>query len=93
MIAPDLYELTTTIDEETTQLLEKLKGMLAHSHPQISNGELFKMLAQIGVKELERVKPVAAPRPNSKAETQRQVWQRDKLGKMQKYLEGTGLKP
>ena len=65
--------------------------MFAHSHPQISNGELIKMLAQLGIKEFEKVKSVVAPRPNSKlkenstevetefskAEIKRQIWKRD----------------
>lgn len=42
MIAPDLYEMTTTIDEETTQILAKLKGLLAHAKPGISNASLLK---------------------------------------------------
>jgi len=67
MIAPDLYELTANIDEETVQLLEKLKGALEHSHPNISNGELIKWLAT--------QKEVAAPRP--KYQVRRQIWLRD----------------
>lgn len=39
--------------------------MLAHSHPGISNGELIKLIGQIGIKELERVKLVVS-RPDSK---------------------------
>lgn len=77
MIAPDLYELMAVIDEETNSMIEKLKGLLAHSHPNLSNGELLKMLSEIGLKELGRVKAVAAPRLDSKAEIKRKVWLRD----------------
>jgi len=82
MIAPDLYELTSVIDEETKLIMEQLKGMLAHSHPNISNGELLKILGNLGLKEFHRVKepsdkPVAAPPPISKAEVKRQIWHRD----------------
>lgn len=77
MISTDVYELTTSIDEETAEIIEKLKGLLAHRHPNISNGELIKIIGKIGLKELQRVKPVAAPRLNSKAEIKRQIWARD----------------
>lgn len=77
MIVPDLYELTTTIDEETNLIIEQLRGMLAHSHPNISNGELIKVLGKIGLEELARVKSVAAPRLDSKAEIRRNIWQCD----------------
>jgi len=76
MIATDLYELTAAIDEEANLIIEKLKGMLAHSHPNISNGELIKILGKIGLVELTRVKPkaskqenIAVPFKNSKAKS------------------------
>lgn len=67
MVDTGLYEMTTVIDEETIFILEKLKGYLAHSHPNISNGKLIKILGQIGLKEIERTKSGAAPRPNLKS--------------------------
>jgi len=66
MIAPDLYEVTAVVDEETKQILDQLRGVLAHSHPNISNGELLKILAKMGLKELQPVKSVAASRPDSR---------------------------
>ena len=38
-------------DKQTQEDLERLKGLLAHSHPGISLSELIKMLCQVGLKQ------------------------------------------
>jgi len=77
MVAEDTYEVTFTTKEVTVQNFEKLKGMLAHSHPGITLDQLILKLTELGLEAFKPVKPVAAPRPESKAEIKRQIWQRD----------------
>ena len=77
MIDHDTFEVTFTTKEVTVQNLENLKGMLAHSHPSITLDQLIHKLTELGLEAFKPVKPVAAPRLNSKAEIQRQVWRRD----------------
>ncbi len=77
MIAEDTFEVTFTTKEATIQNLENLKGMLAHSHPGISLEQLIHKLTELGLKAFQPVKPVVSPRPNSKAQIKRQIWQRD----------------
>jgi hypothetical protein len=77
MVGVDTYEITFRTNEALVNSLEQLKTMLAHKHPGISLEELIQKLAELGLKEFERVKPVAAPRLESKAETKRQIWLRD----------------
>jgi hypothetical protein len=78
MVGPDWYEITFQTNENTVKTLKELRGMLAHSHPGITLDELIQKLAELGREEFQRVKPVAAPRPNSNAAVRRQIWQRDK---------------
>lgn len=89
MIGPNTFEFTAAVDEKTVQLLEQLKGMLAHTHPNISNGDLIKRLAEIGVNELDRTldhskkrggarqrnraDSVVSPRPASTSESKPQI--------------------
>jgi hypothetical protein len=77
MIGADTFEVTFTTKEATIQNLENLKGMLAHSHPGISLEQLIHKLTELGLKAFQPIKPVVSPRPNSKAEIKRQIWQRD----------------
>jgi hypothetical protein len=87
MVGADTFEVTFRTNEATVKTLEELRGMLAHSHPGISLEELIQKLAELGREEFQRVKPVAAPRPISKAAIskaaiskaaiRRQIWQRD----------------
>jgi hypothetical protein len=77
MVGVDTFEVTFRTNEALVNSFEQLKGMLAHKYPGITLEELIQKLAELGLKEFERVKSVAAPRPNSKAETKRQIWNRD----------------
>ncbi len=77
MIAQDTFEVTFTTKEVTVRNLENLKGRLAHSHPGITLDQLIYKLTELGLEAFKPNKPVAAPRLNSKAEVQRQIWQRD----------------
>lgn len=59
--------------------IEKLKGLLAHTHPNIALGELFNILCDLGLSELNPAK-TAAPRKRrvnsqfSKAQQRREVF-------------------
>jgi len=77
IVGEDAYEVTFTTKEVTVQNLEKLKGMLAHSHPGITLDQLIHKLTELGFEAFKPVNSVVSPRPNSKAELKRQIWQRD----------------
>ena len=65
-------ELKYTVTPEVLEQIEKLKGLLAHSHPNISLGELMGLLCR---SELERREKTAAPRVTVR---HKKVWERDK---------------
>jgi hypothetical protein len=83
MVGEDRYEVTFTTKEATIQNLEKLKGMLAHTHPGITLDQLIHKLTELGLEAFKPVKPaqpnnsVVSPRPISKAQIKRQIWKRD----------------
>lgn len=60
-------------DEALREKLLRVKGKLAHSHPNLNLNDLLHMLCD---KELELKLP-AAPQVNSKAEIRREIWRRD----------------
>jgi hypothetical protein len=55
-VTPELSEVCFYANEELLGQLEKLKGLLAHSHPNMNTGELIAYLARLG---LERLDPAA----------------------------------
>jgi hypothetical protein len=91
MIAENTYKVSFTTTESTVQNLENLKGMLAHSYPDLTLDQLIHKLTELGleafkpgpkkpsksVKPRDPIKPVVSPRLNSKAQVKRQIWQRD----------------
>ncbi|MFL5814263.1 MAG: HNH endonuclease [Bdellovibrionia bacterium] len=52
-ISPELSEVRFYADDELLSNLEKLKGLLAHSHPNMSTSDLVSYLAQLGLKQLD----------------------------------------
>jgi len=83
-VAESGVELKLTVTKETIDKIERLKGLLGHTHPGITLGELFVVLCDLGLQKLDKSLP-AAPRvsmrqkPPSQAAIRRTVWQRDKV--------------
>ena len=79
-------EVKFTANEVLVEKLEKLKGLLAHTDPNISLAELVDKLCDVGIEKWD--KSVAAPcarrdsprqqKKPSMASVRRAVWQRDK---------------
>jgi hypothetical protein len=63
-VTPELSEVRFYANEELLDQLEKLKGLLAHAHPEMNTGELIAYLARLG---LERLDP-ASSAPNQSTE-------------------------
>jgi hypothetical protein len=59
-------ELKLVLSNETLRDLEKLKGLLAHSHPDMTTGELIAFLAAQSLERLERSRE---PKRKAKQET------------------------
>jgi len=74
-------EMRFTASQELREKIERLKGWLAHRHPQISLGELFEELCDLGLREWDPSK-TAAPRKRcvnnekSQAQVRREVFKR-----------------
>jgi hypothetical protein len=81
MVGEDSFEVTFTAKAATIQNLEKLKGILAHTYPGITLDQLIHKLTELGLETFSSAKAansVVSPRPDSKAQIKRQIWQRDK---------------
>jgi hypothetical protein len=52
-VTPELSEVRFYASEGLLQQLEKLKGLLAHSHPHLSTGDLIAYLARMGLEKLD----------------------------------------
>jgi hypothetical protein len=79
-VSEDLSEIRFVVDEALLEKIQKLKGLLAHSHPNIGMADLVNMLCDLGIQKLDpaQKKSSAAPRvPESKAATKREIWKRD----------------
>ncbi len=61
LISENQIELKFTASKETQQKIDCLKGWLAHTHPNLSLGELFEKLCDLGLSEWDPSK-TAAPR-------------------------------
>ena len=74
-------EITFTCSETLEAKISQLKGLLAHKYPDLTLGELFEKLADLGLKEWS--KPLAPPRDLKRQESQagvrRAVFTRDKV--------------
>jgi hypothetical protein len=57
-ITEDKIEISFTTDESVQEKIEKLKGYLAHKHPDITIGELFEKLCDLGLAEWDPSKPL-----------------------------------
>src|SRR5690606_24906186 len=62
VIADERIEMKFTASMSLQQKVEKLKGWLAHSKPDISMGELFEKLCDLGLQEWNPAGKTAAPR-------------------------------
>jgi hypothetical protein len=58
-ISEDLVEMKFTASNEVVRKIECLKGWLAHSHPNLSLGELFEILCDLGLEEWNPAKTAA----------------------------------
>ncbi len=80
-ISENRVEMKFTASLEVLQKVERLKGWLAHKHPDLSLGELFEMLCDLGFSEWNPAK-TAAPRKRrvstleSQAQIRRDVFER-----------------
>ena len=80
-ISNDLIELKFTASVEIQKKVEDLKGLIAHKHPNISLGELFNQLCDLGLAEWNPGQ-TAAPRkrcvnsPESKKQIKRAIFER-----------------
>ena len=64
-LTSELSEVRFYADDEFLDQLEKLKGLLAHSHPNMSTGGLVAYLAQMGLEQLD---------PAEKKVREKKVW-------------------
>lgn len=69
-------ELRFSADAALLEKIEALKGLLAHQSPNLSLGELFQKLCDLGLEAWDKAKSPAAPRVDSQAEVRRQVWRK-----------------
>jgi hypothetical protein len=76
VLTGELCEYNFAADKQTQQDIERLKGLLAHSNPGMTLGQLVKKLCKLGLKEWDPTISVAAPRLKSKAEQSRQTWRK-----------------
>jgi hypothetical protein len=58
-VSEDKIEMRFLADTKTEEKIQKLKGYLAHKYPNITMGELFDLLCDLGLKELNPTKSVA----------------------------------
>lgn len=76
VLTDELSEYTFAADLETQQDIERLKGLLAHSQPGMTTGQLVKKLCKLGLEHWDPTLKIALPRLKSKAEESRQTWRR-----------------
>jgi len=85
-ISPSQILVSFAADAALIDKVERLKGLLAHSNPDISMGELTNWLCDIGIAALDKTTPAPARakgsdqkfgRPLSKAAIRKAVWSRD----------------
>jgi 5-methylcytosine-specific restriction endonuclease McrA len=62
VISADKVEFKFTANTSTKEKIEKLKGFLAHTNPNISLGELLEKLCDLGLQQWDPVKAPAARR-------------------------------
>ncbi len=76
-VSQTLNEMKIYVDDETLENIETLKGLFAHSDPNMTHGELFKKLTQMALAEMTVAQRKSRPDKESKAEIRRQIWARD----------------
>jgi hypothetical protein len=60
-VSEEQIELKFTAKKSTKDKIEKLKGLLAHKHPNISLGELIEKLCDLGLEQWDPSRKPAAP--------------------------------
>jgi len=81
LISAEHIEIKFKARREVESKIERLKGYLAHKHPNISLGELFETLCDLGLEKFDRGSETAASRkrcvikPRSQAQVKREVFQ------------------
>lgn len=73
-VSEESVELRFQVNAEILAQIDELRGRLAHSHPNISLGELMAILCNLG---LDATAKLPAMSRVSQAEINRQVWRRD----------------
>jgi 5-methylcytosine-specific restriction endonuclease McrA len=77
-VTQDLAEYKFYGPHALEEKFERLKGALAHSHPNMDLGELIDKLADLGLEKfVAQQKRTSRQRPNSQAEVSRTVEERD----------------
>jgi len=80
VISEDQAEMKFSVSSNTEEKIKQLKGLLAHKYPHLSLGELFDLLCDLGLKELDPAKSVVAHKRScvkkSKAQIRREVFMR-----------------
>lgn len=71
-VTQDQIEIRFQASVELQKKIERLKGLLAHKHPEISLGELFEKLCDLGISEFENKKR-GKDKPNLGALQKRRV--------------------
>ncbi len=66
-VSSDTVEIKFAAPNELAQKLEKLKGLLAHSHPNITMADLIDKLCDLGLKEWDPARKVAKARKSPAA--------------------------
>jgi 5-methylcytosine-specific restriction endonuclease McrA len=61
-VTPHLSEVKFYAEDELLKDLEKLKGLLAHSHPNMTTAELIYYLAKLGLKKLDPAQNETKPK-------------------------------
>ncbi len=77
LVSKELIELRITVTKKTWEHAEKLKGLLAHEHPNLSLGELFGITCQLAVDKWSTYPPSAPKVKNTKSPLHRAIWNRD----------------
>ncbi len=77
--------------EKTREKVDLLKGWLAHQYPFLSLGELFELLCDLGLRELDPSKTAGA-RQKSRVKISKAEIRRDVFSKAQNQCENCGSK-
>lgn len=66
LVSEDTYEMKYPIDESQKEVTDTLKGLLAHSHPNLTLQELYRMLCELGLREWDPSRKVTKRKSSDK---------------------------